>query len=942
MIRFGAISAAIFVVFSAIQVCAQNDAHWPRQYKIAPWDLESLTEADVVGPDGIVYPNWTLAGVQGGIPQIADWPRFDITEYGGTDDEKVDAALAAAVEAGHGIIYFPQGTYTLKSEHEIRHDSIVFAGAGKNSTVLEIAEGGSGSYLFNFVGDGTKAYSNPPRTIERGALRIATDKVDHYQEGDWIRLCATSAEPGDVMYERYSRPEIGLNHDNAALFGRTYFGKIIGIDQADKILVMDRPTHHDFYGDEDPQIRKIQFRSWCGVQDLTLKTKSGDVAVEPVQMKMVFNCWIKNVAFEKTKDWPFALTATFHIEVRGCDFNGTWADIGRGSKGYLGVSGWYGGDYNLMDDCTGRDLRHMAIFQWSNSSVVRNSTFTGKTAQSVQLHGRHPHDNLVELCNFDCEASIPWSYSTDKNKTLTHGTEGPRNVFYNNVSTAGMVHLSYVENHIIAYNTLSRKTEHTAPGIWAHNKAWDAIIRGNSIVVSESEPFVELCDITSLGWEIYDNDIYGSNGYAWEGDGSVVVNDNNRILPGEQKNAAAPEAPSIYQWQLENAHRKRLLLLISKGAIHENGDSVRARLIRVHPKDNNFNNSLSVDLSSTNDDLLSYPSSVVIPGGINYVEFSITAIDNHAEEGEKRVAITAVGEGYLLDSDDILVLDDEMSSTVFAGDKPNRFAVGPGSNWASADFGAVGVKGSGVCDDGVFTITGSGKGIYTYRSFSSTGRQFCYTTVKGNGEIKARLDSLTGNFDTRSVGLMAIDDENALGDAYMVTASKGVYQYHRTHDYWPTEELQPEPDNTAPIWLRIKREGPVFSAYYAAGATNPSEGDWILLHSLDFYQDIPGNCKADCAFDSIMYFGMFVSSNDPAKTATATFSNVEVTSEYPVAANFSHIRRSPAKKERVLHVRRRNAHATERTVYDVRGRCIPAQVLGRAALPSFGIFLMKD
>jgi hypothetical protein len=40
---------------------------WPPQYKIRPDQTDRLTAADVVGPDGIVYPNWTRCGVQGGM-----------------------------------------------------------------------------------------------------------------------------------------------------------------------------------------------------------------------------------------------------------------------------------------------------------------------------------------------------------------------------------------------------------------------------------------------------------------------------------------------------------------------------------------------------------------------------------------------------------------------------------------------------------------------------------------------------------------------------------------------------------------------------------------------------------------------------------------------------------------------------------------------------------
>ena len=36
---------------------------WPPKYNIKPDEKAKLTAADVVGPDGIVYPNWTRCGV---------------------------------------------------------------------------------------------------------------------------------------------------------------------------------------------------------------------------------------------------------------------------------------------------------------------------------------------------------------------------------------------------------------------------------------------------------------------------------------------------------------------------------------------------------------------------------------------------------------------------------------------------------------------------------------------------------------------------------------------------------------------------------------------------------------------------------------------------------------------------------------------------------------
>ena len=49
---------------------SDENVPWPHQYKIRPDQKDRLTAADVVGPDGIVYPNWTQCGVQGGIPTV--------------------------------------------------------------------------------------------------------------------------------------------------------------------------------------------------------------------------------------------------------------------------------------------------------------------------------------------------------------------------------------------------------------------------------------------------------------------------------------------------------------------------------------------------------------------------------------------------------------------------------------------------------------------------------------------------------------------------------------------------------------------------------------------------------------------------------------------------------------------------------------------------------
>ena len=101
----------IISIFLSAALCgalyADDLATWPGQYKIAPWESSRLTAADVVGPDGIVYPDFTGVGVTGGIPDVnnptvrATYTSFNVQFYGAAGDgvTPADTAVAAAAAA---------------------------------------------------------------------------------------------------------------------------------------------------------------------------------------------------------------------------------------------------------------------------------------------------------------------------------------------------------------------------------------------------------------------------------------------------------------------------------------------------------------------------------------------------------------------------------------------------------------------------------------------------------------------------------------------------------------------------------------------------------------------------------------------------------------------------------------------------------------------------
>jgi len=109
-------------------------------YKIRADETERLTPADIVGPDGIVYPNWTRVGIAGGIPEVPMVAK--LSEFGAGPDsgQDVSAALESAAravgEAGGGAVWLEAGNYLIDRPVFVRHDGVVIRGAGRDRTRL--------------------------------------------------------------------------------------------------------------------------------------------------------------------------------------------------------------------------------------------------------------------------------------------------------------------------------------------------------------------------------------------------------------------------------------------------------------------------------------------------------------------------------------------------------------------------------------------------------------------------------------------------------------------------------------------------------------------------------------------------------------------------------------------------------------------------------------
>ena len=131
------------VLIDRIEVISRplsNRRHAPPSYPVrVTQPLSPPTAADVPGPDGLYYPDFSYAGVRQGknILDAPDAPEVNLSDFGarpgGNLDRPLAKALAALPKTG-GIIRLGPGEYTMSRFQIINRDHIALRGSGSNQT----------------------------------------------------------------------------------------------------------------------------------------------------------------------------------------------------------------------------------------------------------------------------------------------------------------------------------------------------------------------------------------------------------------------------------------------------------------------------------------------------------------------------------------------------------------------------------------------------------------------------------------------------------------------------------------------------------------------------------------------------------------------------------------------------------------------------------------
>jgi len=192
---------------------------------------------------------------------------------------------------------------------------------------------------------------------------------------------------------------------------------------------------------------------------------------------------------------------------------------------------------------------------------------------------------------------------------------------------------------------------------------------------------------------------------------------------------------------------------------------------------------------------------------------------------------------------------------------PSSFSVP--APWTAGDIGSPNLPGSASDSGGTFTVTGGGPDIWD----NSDEFQFVYQPFTGDTQIVARIGSVQGPDTWAKAGVMireSLTGEAANGFLWG-TVSNGWWFSRRLSAGGSTYQSAGSA-GAAPGWVRLVREGNLFSAYQS------QDGNvWTLIGSDTIFMP------------ATIYVGLAITSHTMAATATATMSNVAINT--PTSSN---------------------------------------------------------
>ncbi len=177
--------------------------------------------------------------------------------------------------------------------------------------------------------------------------------------------------------------------------------------------------------------------------------------------------------------------------------------------------------------------------------------------------------------------------------------------------------------------------------------------------------------------------------------------------------------------------------------------------------------------------------------------------------------------------------------------------------WDNQDVGSVGVAGSASHASGIFTVRGSGANVWG----TTDGFHFVYRAMTGDGQIVARVDSVTNTDSWAKAGVMMRDGlEGRDANAFAFVSAGGNVRFQRRRTAGSSTSSLYTASASTPHWVKLVRTGDTFAAFFSSNGVSWTSGGTSTF-----------------VMNSTIYVGLAVTSHKNSVLSTAPFRNVSVT-----------------------------------------------------------------
>lgn len=542
---------------------------------------------DFIGPDGLIYPDVTFAGIKGGIP--TNLPVVaTVSSTTANDRQAILNGIAAASQAGGGVVLLQNGQYDLHDHVIITQSNIVIRGQSRKNTVIRIRNATDKFGLIWFDGRGRM---NPRQMVTqfspRGSRRLflpPADLVTHrrfYQTGKWVFVSVIN-EAAQYRDKFRLSPVSGFYREMSKITA-------VGPNYID----VEQPFRVDIDPSQTAYVEPIEVVTNVGVENLTMLGDSTRLPANGIQFDWTVNGWVKDVDIIRPPSYPVGYGYAKHIEIRDCYFKNPWHD-GGGGVGYGGFVACFD---CLWENTNTDSMRHAPLIQgFASGCVIKNSTFLNSDAH---WHTGWSRENIFDNIVVQKGTSgKPYLFDTPMPDNVQHDPIGAMHVVYNSdfhggIWGTGIKMGAFAESWVFAHNRFHSPLFRSPPTksmieifdwardtyfynnvFWTNNRdprnnsAFAMYMPGYEPGFGQTGTWVH--ESLTPPWPLHTvtspsipnssevhflmNQIYGINpARGFVGEGVPVTEIDNQFFPQPTTAPARPVAPvpSIHDWELQ-------------------------------------------------------------------------------------------------------------------------------------------------------------------------------------------------------------------------------------------------------------------------------------------------------------------------------------------------------------------------------------------------------